>query len=89
MPEPALTIASLIRNTRLLLRVSIVVLFLYGGMVWWMLPIEDHISWEGHLSGAFVGVVLAWLYRGRGPVPDRYDFENDPEEEVPEWYVEG
>ena len=83
-----LFLSGLIRNTRLLLRVSIVVLFLYGGMVWWMLPIEDHISWEGHLSGAFVGVVLAWLYRGRGPVPDRYDFENDPEEEVPEWYVE-
>lgn len=84
-----LFISGLIRSTRLLLRVSIVVLFLYGGMVWWMLPIEDHISWEGHLSGAFVGVVLAWLYRHRGPVPDRYLFEDDPEDAPPpEWYVE-
>ena len=82
-----LFLSGLIRNARLLMRVSILVLFLYGGMVWWMLPIEDHISWEGHLSGAFVGVVLAWLYRRRGPVPDRYAFETDPEE-VPEWYVE-
>ena len=40
--------SGVIRNNRLLLRVSLAVAFLYGGIVWWMLPIDDHVSWEGH-----------------------------------------
>ena len=59
--------SGVIRNNRLLLRVSLAVAFLYGGIVWWMLPIDDHVSWEGHLSGAIVGTALAILYRRQGP----------------------
>ena len=51
--------SGIVRDDRLLLRVSLAVVFLYGGIVWWMLPIDDHVSWEGHLSGAIVGVALA------------------------------
>ena len=54
-----LFMSGVIRNNQMLLRVSLAVAFLYGGIVWWMLPIDDHVSWEGHLSGAIVGVVLA------------------------------
>lgn len=36
----------------------------YGGMVWGITPftVENGISWEGHLSGAMVGFILAILY---------------------------
>jgi membrane associated rhomboid family serine protease len=38
---------------------AIVILFLYGGIFYGALPQEGFISWEGHLSGAIVGVLVA------------------------------
>lgn len=44
------------------LLVAILVGFLYGGsMIWGALPfVNSHISWDGHLSGAIAGVILAY-----------------------------
>ncbi len=80
--------SGIIRDNRLLLRVSLAVAFLYGGIVWWMLPIDDHVSWEGHLSGAIVGVALAVAFRRQGPLDPTYAFEKeDPEAPLPEWWM--
>lgn len=80
--------SGVIRGNRLLLRVSLAVAFLYGGIVWWMLPIDDHVSWEGHLSGAVVGTLLAILYRRQGPKNPTYMFEReDPNGPLPEWWM--
>ena len=80
--------SGVIRNNRLLLRVSLAVAFLYGGIVWWMLPIDDHVSWEGHLSGAIVGTLLAIAYRRQGPKDPTYRFEReDPNAPLPEWWM--
>ncbi|MFO7633030.1 MAG: rhomboid family intramembrane serine protease [Caldilinea sp.] len=40
---------------------------IYGGMIWGMLPLQQGISWQGHLFG-FVGGVLAayWQVRRNG-----------------------
>jgi membrane associated rhomboid family serine protease len=76
-----------IRNSQLLLRVSLLVAFLYGGMVWWMLPIDEHISWEGHVAGAVSGALLAVLTRRWGPLPDLALKPIDPEEPLPEWWM--
>ena len=45
---------------------AVVAFFLYGGMLWGVLPVQDGVSWEGHLFG-FLGGVLAgyWLVKGR------------------------
>jgi len=40
--------------------ISIIILFLYSGMVYGLIPDQPHISWESHLSGALVGFVLAY-----------------------------
>lgn len=40
---------------------SIVVLFLYGGLLWGVLPLRVGISWEGHLFGFIGGVIAAKL----------------------------
>jgi membrane associated rhomboid family serine protease len=67
--------------------VSLLVGFLYGSMIWGVLPIRPHMSWEMHLSGALVGLLLAVLYRRWDRIPLlRYDWEDD--DSVPEWYPE-
>jgi len=37
---------------------SLIVGFLYGGVIWGVLPTQPGVSWEGHLFG-FIGGVLA------------------------------
>ncbi len=65
--------------------VSIMVWFLYGSMIWGVLPIRPDMSWELHLSGAIMGVVMAIAYRYWDVIPvKRYSWEDD--ESVPEWF---
>lgn len=47
-----------------LVALSLTVVVLYGGMVWYVFPkIDETISWEGHLSGLIAGFVLTFLYK--------------------------
>ncbi|MBQ6769423.1 MAG: rhomboid family intramembrane serine protease [Bacteroidales bacterium] len=72
-----------IRGNRMLTVIALIVVFLYGGFVWGMIPdlaILQNISWEGHLSGAIVGVVLALLLRKEGPQKEIHHWEEDEEE---------
>ncbi len=46
-----------------LMAVSLVVVLLYGSLIWLMFPIIDKISWEGHISGFFTGIIFAIYYR--------------------------
>jgi membrane associated rhomboid family serine protease len=64
------------RNYRLI-AVSLVVIFLYGSMVWYLLPVEERISWEGHLSGFVTGILFAFIFRKIGPQRIQYDWERD------------
>lgn len=52
--------------------VALLVLVLYGGIVWGVLPTRSYISWEGHLFGLLAGVLVARLVAPRRrdmPVP--------------------
>ncbi len=40
--------------------ISIVILLLYGGMIYGVLPFNSFVSWESHLMGAVVGVATAF-----------------------------
>jgi membrane associated rhomboid family serine protease len=42
------------------------VIFLYGGIVWGLLPSRPGVSWEGHVCGAVAGVLVANLAFGAG-----------------------
>lgn len=42
---------------------ALFVVFVYGGIVWGLLPIRQEISWEGHLAGASAGSIIAFVYR--------------------------
>ena len=60
-----------------------------GSFIWGMIPslaIPQNISWEGHLSGAIIGVLLAIFLRKEGPQKEvhHWDEDEDDEEEINE-----
>ena len=55
-----------------LIALSLVVVFLYGSMIWYIFPMKEKISWEGHLSGFLVGLVFAFIFRKKGPQPESF-----------------
>jgi membrane associated rhomboid family serine protease len=62
-----------------LIALSLIVVFLYGSMVWYIFPVEERISWEGHLSGFLVGFLFAFIFRRMGPQPEEFTFTENAE----------
>ena len=62
-----------------LIALSLIVVFLYGSMIWYIFPMGGKISWEGHLSGFIVGFVFAFLFRKKGPQPENFIFSKNDE----------
>lgn len=50
----------LLRRDFLSLLISIVVILIYGGIFFGVLPTDPRISWESHLAGAMVGIISAF-----------------------------
>lgn len=71
--------SGIIRKNRNLLGLTLLVTFLYGGMVWGVLPYDISISWESHLFGAIAGIILAWYFRKHGPAPDHKEWPEETE----------
>jgi membrane associated rhomboid family serine protease len=78
----------IIRKNRNLAAVSLVLIFLYGSMVWGIFPqismMDANISWEGHLFGALAGIGFAWVFRHEGP---EEEYVVDDNEQMPEWWI--
>ncbi|MDF1575762.1 MAG: rhomboid family intramembrane serine protease [Bacteroidales bacterium] len=81
-----LFLSGIIRRVRSLTAISLLVVFWYGSMVWGLLPFDFEVSFEAHITGAVSGVLLAILYRGQGPVPEKtmLEEEEDPLEQSQE-----
>lgn len=79
-----LIVSGFIRGNRLLIVISLIMVFLYGGFLWDMIPsiaIPQNISWEGHLSGAIIGLLLAFFLRKEGPQKEVHHWEEDDDED--------
>lgn len=59
-----------------MLALSFIVAFFYGSMVWYVLPIKTGISWEGHLSGGVVGLLLAVVTKNKLPEKRKFKWED-------------
>lgn len=78
-------VGGILRRDRRAWAASVLVAFLYGTLVWGVLPIRVGVSWETHLAAAAIGVVLAVALRRRDVPPrKRYSWELEEEEGEPE-----
>ena len=68
------------RKWRSMLAVSMIVVFLYGSMIWGIFPWFKETSWEGHLFGGLAGLLLSWLYRKEGPQRPKFVWEDEIED---------
>mgnify|MGYP003664536185 CR=1 FL=1 len=60
-----------------LVALSLLVVFVYGSMIWYTMPIEEGISWEGHLSGLITGFLFALFFRKAIAKPKKYVWEQE------------
>jgi len=72
-----LFLAGVLQRERSAIALALLVTFLYGSMIWGVLPADEHISWEAHLFSSLVGLSMAvWLrWRYPPPTPDRLSWE--------------
>jgi membrane associated rhomboid family serine protease len=67
--------SGIIRKYYRLIALSLLVVFLYGQMVWGIFPgTYKNVSWESHMLGFFSGIVLAIWYRKEGPQMPVYEW---------------
>lgn len=73
--------SGLIRKNPRLAAISLIVIFLYGSMLWGILPTKSSVSWEGHLAGMVSGIIVAIFFKNDGPKRKKYQWEIDEENE--------
>ena len=69
------------RNNIHLLAISLIVVFMYGSLIWGILPYDLRISWESHLVGGLSGLGIALFYQNYGPPSTKKEWPEEDEEE--------
>jgi len=80
--------SGIIRREKGLLVITLLVAFLYGGLIWGIFPQlfpNQPISWESHTMGLLAGIVLALYYRNQGPQRKTWDWGEDQEDDDGSW----
>ena len=73
--------SGIIRRYFRLIALSLLIVFLYGSMVWGLFPgVYKNVSWESHMLGFFSGVFLAIWFRNEGPQKPVYVWMDEEEE---------
>lgn len=87
-----LLFSGFLRNNRELSAVALLMVFLYGGIMWGLFPdyirlTGQNISWEGHMGGAIMGILMAVLLLKKGPANTVEQIEEDEDDpfEYPYW----
>jgi membrane associated rhomboid family serine protease len=83
--------SGVLRKDNKLMAITLLVSFLYGSMIWGIFPYDEKVSWQGHLYGSIIGIVLAYAFRKQGPQRQIYQYELEEENEIYEeeyWKVD-
>lgn len=56
---------------------ALAVVFLYGGMLWYVFPVNPEISWEGHLSGFLIGLLFAFIFKENPVQNKKYEWQRE------------
>jgi membrane associated rhomboid family serine protease len=62
-----LFVSGVLGKQKQLQAVSLLIVFIYGSLVWGVFPMEEKVSWQGHLGGSITGIALAAYYYD-GPI---------------------
>ncbi|MGD0582997.1 MAG: rhomboid family intramembrane serine protease [Bacteroidales bacterium] len=82
--------SGIIRRYFRLIALSLLVVFLYGSMIWGMVPeLYKNVSWESHMLGFVAGIIMAIVYRREGPQNPLIEWMQDDYEEQEEGEMEG
>jgi membrane associated rhomboid family serine protease len=74
--------SGILRRHFRLIALSLLIVFLYGSMVWGLFPgVYKNVSWESHMLGFVSGVMLALYYRKEGPQVPEYEWLTHEEDE--------
>ena len=60
-----------------LIALSLIVVFIYGSLLWYIFPVKEGISWEGHLAGFLTGLFLSIVIKAKIPNPKKYAWERE------------
>lgn len=72
--------------------ISLLVIFMYGSIIWGIFPQAFNVSWEAHAMGLFSGIIMAVVFKKKGPQNTKYRYEIEEElgiEPEEEYWKEG
>lgn len=72
--------SGILKRDKRSITLSLLVVFLYGGLIYGIFPIKEGISWESHLIGLIVGLFTALIFRKKD-IYKRYEWEDEILEE--------
>jgi len=49
--------------------ISLLLVFLYGSMIWGIFPSDEGVSWESHFMGFIIGIILSLFYYEKLKIP--------------------
>jgi len=81
-----LFVINILRWDKRAIALTMIIFFLYGSMIWGVFPSEPAISYESHLFGAVIGVLLAFVLKKHDPMPGekKYSWEDENNEDAEE-----
>lgn len=68
--------SGIFRKDKRAITLSVLTIFLYGGMAYGIFPTKEGISWESHLFGFIIGIFTAHFFRIKD-VYKKYDWEEE------------
>ena len=74
--------SGILRRYYRLVALSLLIVFIYGEMVWGIFPgVYQNVSWESHMLGFVSGILLAVWYRREGPQSPVIEWPEEEDEE--------